>query len=151
MRNRCPDFCWVVSGTSRFLDFRIGSCTTSLPQWLLVREENSPIIPAGRHAPDECHSSNRATSLALAGERKPFGLSSQYFGLLLVRTLPTGVVFVSVVLGRNGTLREEPARLQVLTVRPLGRWACQIVEPETSAQQSGVRLMLNAVLLYIRL
>jgi len=56
-----------------------------------------------------------------------------------------------VVLGRNSTLQGEPARLQVRAGRPLGRWACRIVEPETRARQSGVQLMRKTVLLYIRL
>jgi len=56
-----------------------------------------------------------------------------------------------VVLGRNSTLQGEPARLLVRAGRPLGRWACRIVEPETRARQSGVQLMFKTVLLYIRL
>jgi len=55
------------------------------------------------------------------------------------------------VLGRNGMLLGVPARLQRLTGRPLGTWACQIVEPHARAQQSGVHLMFKTVLLHARL
>jgi hypothetical protein len=54
VRNCCLDLGRAVTGISRFGNLLSGSCTTSVRQRMLVREENPPRIHTRRHGNDEC-------------------------------------------------------------------------------------------------